>query len=119
MMKHGISIQSHSHTHPILTKRKKSESHKLYLRRIRWELEISKIILENKLGINIDYFAFPGGRYDNTIIEMARKAGYKALFNVELGIPKISDNKYRLKRITINADYSLKIFEKLITKGTF
>ena len=119
MMKYNISIQAHSHTHPILTKRKKSENYKRYLRRIRWELEIPKIILENKLNTKVDYFAFPGGGYNNKITEMARKAGYRALFNVELGIPKITDDKYRLKRITVSSEYSMRIFKKLITKGTF
>lgn len=119
MAKYNITVQSHSHTHPWLHKRKKGESYKRYLKRVKWELETPKCLLENKLNISVDYFAFPFGGYNKDIIKLAKEAGYKALFNVDMGLPKITDNQYNLKRITISANYNLKIFKKLITKGTF
>ncbi|MBU1077394.1 MAG: polysaccharide deacetylase family protein [Spirochaetes bacterium] len=119
MMKHNITPQSHSHSHPWLHKRKKGEQYKLYLERVKWELEASKVLLESKLQTSIGYFAFPFGGYSKDVIKLAQKAGYKALFNVDMGIPKITDDKFNLKRITICSDYSMRIFKKLLKQGSF
>ncbi|CCV65140.1 Polysaccharide deacetylase [Paracholeplasma brassicae] len=59
----GMQIGSHSMTHP-------------WLNDIGIDLNIeivqSKLILEEKLGIKIDTFAYPGGLYDNEVLNLVK-----------------------------------------------
>lgn len=41
-----------------------------------YELERSRATLEQRLGVPIDWFAYPAGDYDATVVALARKAGY-------------------------------------------
>src|SRR5690606_34052892 len=47
------------------------------------ELEGSRKLLEQRLGIRIRALAVPYGYYNATVQEAAEKAGYEALFTVE------------------------------------
>ena len=46
--------------------------------RIRGELSESKALIENKLDKRVDYICWPGGGYDDSVKQIARKIGYKA-----------------------------------------
>lgn len=62
------------------------------------EAEWSKRILEKKLKINVESFAYPGGRYSKSIFKELSKLGYKSARTSEPGInfgKKI--NPFRLK----------------------
>ena len=119
MMKYNIDIQSHSVSHPLLTKMKKGETYKNYLNRIKWELIASKKYLEQKLNSPVEYFAYPYGGYNKRVEKLCKQAGYKALLNVDLGLSHVTDSPYHVKRITILPEYKLTIFEKLIQKRGF
>ena len=72
-------------------------SHGLYHKRLDllekhkavYELKESKRILENELGVEIDYFAFPYAEYNEELIHIAQAVGYKKIFT---GLPEPLEN---------------------------
>lgn len=65
----GVQFGSHSHTHRDLTS--------LDDKTLREELEQSKRILEELTGRQVRYLAYPFGRSDSRVAEMARAVGYE------------------------------------------
>jgi peptidoglycan/xylan/chitin deacetylase (PgdA/CDA1 family) len=70
MRKQGISFGSHTVNHAILTQLPPDEA--------RMEITQSKQMLENKLGEEIDLFAYPNGDWNDDVKEMVKEAGYRA-----------------------------------------
>ncbi len=66
-----VEIVSHSVTHPL-------DLRKLTDEQLKQELKESKQVLENKLGIPIDYFTYPVGKNDDRVRRLVQEAGYKA-----------------------------------------
>jgi peptidoglycan/xylan/chitin deacetylase (PgdA/CDA1 family) len=94
MRDNGVDIQAHSATHQDLR-----EGHNVMLvaggKRTRTKLtgpqyeewvqnEVvgSKQLLEQRLGIKVNCFAVPFGNYNEHVKELARNAGYEAMFTV-------------------------------------
>ena len=83
----GIDIQAHSETHQDLRKpydkvAKKKLSPPEYEQWLQNEVGRSKETLEQRLGIKVNCFAVPYGFYNQHIKEIARRAGYEAVFTV-------------------------------------
>ena len=70
MSKHRISFQSHTCTHPDLTK--------LDSKSALPELKNSKIKIEDALGVPVRHFAYPFARYDERTIELVKEVGYRS-----------------------------------------
>jgi peptidoglycan/xylan/chitin deacetylase (PgdA/CDA1 family) len=95
MRDNGVDIQAHSATHQDLreghsimlasTGGKKTRT-KLtgpqYEQWVRNEVVGSKELLEQRLGIKVNCFAVPFGNYNEHVKELARNAGYEAMFTV-------------------------------------
>ncbi len=69
----GHGVHSHSRTHPRLSS--------LPLAQIDDEVIGSKTDLESILGREVTQFSIPGGAYDARVLDAARRAGYRAVFN--------------------------------------
>lgn len=93
IVKRGIKLGSHTLTHPYLTK--------LDLKEAKKEIEGSKKILEDKLGVEIDYFCYPYGDYNKQVKELVKEAGYKYAFSTKLGTFKENNDPYEIPRITV------------------
>ena len=65
------------------------------------ELYGSKQALEKKLGKGCPYLCWPYGDYNSAAVRVARDAGYKALFTIELGVVKRGDDPFAVKRIVV------------------
>jgi len=90
----NIAIESHTVSHPILTRCTDQDS--------EYEIEKSKLLLEDILGRKITGFAYPNGSHGVREIEFLKKHGYKYAFTT---VPDYLDiNK-------INCPYSLPRFE--------
>jgi peptidoglycan/xylan/chitin deacetylase (PgdA/CDA1 family) len=105
LVKEGWIIGSHSFSH--------SDFHKLSTDEIKKEVLGSKNQLERRLGIKIEYFAYPRGRYTGQIIEAVQHAGYKLAFSMDDGYVNIETNQFIIPRIGINRSHSLKEFKNL------
>ena len=58
--------------------REQTESEAAYHQRVFNELEESKREIENHLCKQVDFICWPGGGYNQTVLDFARQAGYKA-----------------------------------------
>lgn len=87
----GIEIGSHGVTHCDLTR--------LSSKKLLFELQTSKKMLEDRLRTKIKSFAYPFGRYDVNVIEAVRAAGYSCGVT---GFPHPGEkrfDRYAVKRI--------------------
>jgi peptidoglycan/xylan/chitin deacetylase (PgdA/CDA1 family) len=70
-----VAIGSHTVSHPNLLK--------VSARNAARELSESKSELENLLGRPIEWFSFPHGAHDASLVRLALEAGYRRLFTIE------------------------------------
>ena len=68
----GMTIGSHTKTHPFLT----NESDQLVLQ----ETEDSRRELERRLGVPVGCFAYPGGMFNTAVVRAVATAGYRYAF---------------------------------------
>ncbi len=102
----GMSIQSHTMTHPFLSDLSHQEIHR--------ELQESKSILEQKLGLPVDYLSLPGGRGNSTVKNIAMEVGYRAVCTSVIGYNNIDSDLYSLKRWAIRANTKLSTFSSIV-----
>ena len=106
MHEQGMEIQSHSHSHPFLDE--------LSRETLREELDRSKAILETELQAPVDVLACPGGRYNRTVLELAGRAGYRAVCNSRPGLgASRSDGVWLFDRLLIQRTTSYGEFRAL------
>ncbi|MDI6840386.1 MAG: polysaccharide deacetylase family protein [bacterium] len=72
LKKYGFIIGSHTRMHPDLTK--------IRLNQAKDEILNSKLELEDKLGSKVDFISYPFGRYNATILDLVKEAGYRLSF---------------------------------------
>ena len=72
MRKAGMTIGSHSMTHAFLTNESRD--------RVREEAECSRRELERKLGVQAEWFAYPGGNFNPSVVRAVARAGYRYAF---------------------------------------
>ena len=65
----GFIIGSHTMSHAFLNQIPENQA--------KWEIEESKKIIEKLTGKSCDWFSYPRGRYNDAVIDMVKKAGYK------------------------------------------
>jgi peptidoglycan/xylan/chitin deacetylase (PgdA/CDA1 family) len=91
LVKEGVEIGSHTLTHPFLTKIPPAEA--------RREIEDSKKLLEDKLGVEVKGFCYPYGDHNAEVVEMVKKAGYQYAFTTIKGTYAQSPSKWEIRRI--------------------
>lgn len=106
MSDYGISIESHSMTHPYLSE--------LPEETIRWELAESRCRLEQLLGKPIRYIAIPSGAYNKTVKRLVKEAGYKAAFCMLKGTNGKNSDPFYLRRLVVARDFNLVDFERML-----
>jgi peptidoglycan/xylan/chitin deacetylase (PgdA/CDA1 family) len=113
MDENGIDIQCHSISHSDLSAVNMdgtcSSGKKLYE-----ELYLSKAVIEKNLDKNVEYFAFPYGRYNLELLELAKIAGYKKVFSTDYGPNIITRDNFCLRRHHIKNSYSDEFFISII-----
>lgn len=98
----GMTIASHSRSHPYLTKVDNPN--------VLWsEIADSKSRLEKELGIAVHEFAYPFGQYTPVIVDLVKKAGYaSARGDRYTGGNQSNDLLYELN--ALNAPTTVKLF---------
>ncbi len=97
----GIEFGSHTVSHPKLVE--------LEWSRIRAELTDSRSAIEQRLQERVTEFchpyAFPQGadEYAGRFRQLLAEAGYSSCLTTELGRARLGDDRYRLKRLPVNA----------------
>lgn len=111
MSENGISIGSHSVTHPILSMLNPNE--------LSYEIDESKKMLENQLAKPIDSIAYPVGQYESytkEVVSTIKNSGYIAAFSYVPGISKRKSlEHYSIKRLHVDLDNTLAMFKSKIS----
>ena len=114
----GVDIQSHSFSHPFLTKRRHPSFDDLkYAGWLYKELAESKKIIEKHTGKPVRYLAYPYGDYDTRVAKMAAKAGYDAALTCDFGPVKPGSDPLRMKRFVIDKRMTFADFRRYLGAG--
>lgn len=82
-----------------------------------WELSEAKKMLEKQLNRPMPYMAWPRGIYNDELVKMAQKAGYKALLTIDDGFNYMGDNPLFIRRTMISGGCGIDVFRKTLADG--
>jgi len=102
----GISFGAHSVTHPFLTK--------LPLAKAKAEIEESKLVIENILGKEVNYFCYPFGDFNEPIKNIVQECGYLGACSILPGANTLRTDPFALMTTEIIAKGTLFDFEKTL-----
>ena len=89
----GWELASHTLTHPDLTA--------LSAAALAREVSSSRIELRARFGVPVDFFCYPAGRYDSSVIRAVRRAGYLGATTTVEGLAR-PGKPYELRRVRVN-----------------
>ncbi len=95
-------IGGHSHTH--------SSMPRIEAEQMRDELRKNKKLLEDKLGVEMRYFAYPYGEYSQEVADEVRALEYEAAFKQVMGAVNEDSSLYTLNRIPVGEKTNLRFF---------
>ena len=111
----GVDIQSHSLSHPFLTRGRHPEFDDLkYAGWLHRELAESKRILEEQTGKTVEFLAYPYGDYDTRVAKMAEQAGYLAALTCNFGRVKHGSDPLRMRRFVIDKQMTFADFRSYL-----
>jgi peptidoglycan/xylan/chitin deacetylase (PgdA/CDA1 family) len=110
MQKGGMSIQSHTCSHPILTE--------ITMDQVRFEFSDSKRVIEENLNREVNSISIPQGFVNNEIIDIAKDCNYKYIFTSE---PGLYDDRVdgAVKRLSIYRTTTMSQFQRLVKKNYY
>lgn len=91
-----VEIGAHSHTHP--------ELDVAPVPRMLAEVRRSKLVLEDRLGVRVDSFAYPHGYHSGVVRDAVRSAGFTSACAVKNALSHPRDDVLALARVTMTAD---------------
>lgn len=95
----GWELDSHTVHHPDLTKVSATQ--------LTEETAGARRAIRREFGAPVDFFCYPAGRFDATVIAAAQAAGYKAATTTNPGwASPDADAAYRLNRVRVNGGTS-------------
>lgn len=106
MHKYGIEFGAHTSTHPDLTR--------IPIGQAEWEVRQSKEAIQDRLGTEVTTFAYPYGRLNAIVREIAR-GQFRAACSTRLGRVEVADDPFSLKRIDMYFLSDFRFFSKLAT----
>jgi len=107
-----ITIGAHSRTHPILSRVDRGM--------LADEIIGGKRDIEDMIGGEVAYFAYPNGRLcdiNREVVDVVRRH-YRCAVLTEPGLIRRGDDKYLLRRVGIGGNLSLKHF-KILLSGAY
>jgi peptidoglycan/xylan/chitin deacetylase (PgdA/CDA1 family) len=114
----GVDIQSHSYSHPFLTKRRhESLDDAAYGAWLQRELVESKKILERETGRSVQFLAYPYGDYDHYLAAAVARAGYSAALTCDFGRVRKGSDPLRMKRVVIDKKMDFAAFRHYLGAG--
>jgi peptidoglycan/xylan/chitin deacetylase (PgdA/CDA1 family) len=97
----GWEIDAHTFSHPDLTS--------VDDRRLRYEVEGSRLALRRLFHIPVDFFCYPGGRYDARVVDAVRRAGYLGATTTDYGLAR-PPAYFTLKRVRVGGSLGVRGF---------
>jgi peptidoglycan/xylan/chitin deacetylase (PgdA/CDA1 family) len=97
----GWELDAHTLTHPDLTA--------VDTARLREEVAGSREAIHRRFHVPVNFFCYPAGRYDGTVIAAVQRAGYLGATTTRYGLAKPNE-LYTLARLRVNGSDSLSTF---------
>lgn len=113
----GMGFGCHTITHCNLTVRRKGESPQRYRKRVLHELERSRFLISAGLRTDVEFLAYPYGECNQTVVRLARIAGFRAMFSALGGYVTEKSSLDRLPRFTVFRDFDMKMFKLIVSGG--
>jgi peptidoglycan/xylan/chitin deacetylase (PgdA/CDA1 family) len=102
----GWEVDAHSISHPDLTT--------LGPAVLRREVAGARAALRRALGVPVEFFCYPAGRFNATVEAAVRAAGYLAATTTAPGVAAPGQDPYALPRIRVSAtDTAAALLERL------
>lgn len=109
LIKMGWEIGCHSMTHADFNKLGET---------LDQEINNSKDKLELDLGVNVSYFSFPKGKYNNEIITTLKKGKYNLAVTMDDGLINTETDIYTIPRIGVDKTHSFEVFKSAILSSS-
>ncbi len=106
IVKEGFAIGGHTLNHVNLGTLQDSA-------KIKYEIAEDKVKLEQIAGVEIEFFAYPSGKYDNpkiNLVEILKELGYKGALTTVSGFNKSRSSPYILHRELTRASMPTAVF---------
>lgn len=84
-----------------------------------WEITESRRVIQEEIGKPVYYLAWPGGFYNEALIRMAEKAGYKALLTIDNGVNLPGDDPLRIHRTLIHGACDTRVLQQILIDGVY
>lgn len=115
----GVDIESHSFSHPFLTKRRHASlDDRDYYQWLDRELEGSKKMIERETGHPVSFLAYPYGDYDHYLVAACARAGYAAALTCDFGRVRKASDPLRMKRFVIDKRMDFAAFRRYLGAGS-
>jgi peptidoglycan/xylan/chitin deacetylase (PgdA/CDA1 family) len=115
LVQSGIDIESHTFTHPFLTRKNNADvDADDYPAFLTHELLDSQRELESRTGVPVRFLAYPFGDYDASVIEAARRFGYRAAVTTRRGPVLPGTSPMELPRYLVHDDTTLEEFKTFL-----
>jgi peptidoglycan/xylan/chitin deacetylase (PgdA/CDA1 family) len=92
----GVELGAHSHTHPHMDT--------LGARRLRYEVEYSRAVIEAAVDAPVPTFAYPHGYSGPRVRRAVRAAGYRGACGIKKTLSAPGDDRFALSRLLVGAD---------------
>jgi peptidoglycan/xylan/chitin deacetylase (PgdA/CDA1 family) len=105
----GVDIQSHSLSHPFLTRRRHATfADAQYEEWVQRELAESRRILMKETGKDVLFLAYPYGDYDHRLAASVARAGYAGALTCDFGRVRRGSDPLKMKRMIVekNMDFA-------------
>jgi peptidoglycan/xylan/chitin deacetylase (PgdA/CDA1 family) len=104
----GMEVGAHTRSHPHLPRLSASE--------VEEEVAGSKADLEQLTGREVAHFCYPYGEFDERVLEVVRRAGFRSATTVRRARARAQDDPYRLPRVQVRLQDPLgRFLLKLVT----
>lgn len=110
MNRHGMSIQSHTANHPLLST--------LTETRTREELTESKHKIEDKLGAPVNFISLPNGDSNAFYVQIAQETGYLGGCCSRFGFNDRNTDPFYWRRIAVKHQAQLKKFQDIVFQNS-
>jgi peptidoglycan/xylan/chitin deacetylase (PgdA/CDA1 family) len=96
LIKEGWEVDSHTFTHPDLTAVDPGA--------LKREVAGSRQWLHRRFHVPVDFFCYPAGDYDATVVSAVKAAGYEGATTTEPGFATASSDRFTLRRIRVDPE---------------
>jgi peptidoglycan/xylan/chitin deacetylase (PgdA/CDA1 family) len=115
----GVDIESHSLSHPFLTRRRHTElDQRAYANWLSRELIDSKRMIEHATGKQVLFIAYPFGDYDHYLVDSVGRAGYGAALTCEAGKVRRGSDPLRMRRMVVEKKMDFVSFRRYLGAGS-